>query len=183
MNGCTGKVIFRGSSRKSRRLSASGLTIWIYRHPEEESLQKPRMGMAIPKAYGNAVARNRIKRLLRESFRLNKVRLPPGVDMVFSARSTLAKPRYQTIEPLVLKLWTQAKPVTFIPRLLIRLYQILSSGSARRCRFTPSCSDYMSDALKTKGLFEGLTLGTWRLLKCHPWHKGGYDPVEQITQI
>ena len=69
---------------------------------------KPRLGLAIPKAYGNAVARNRLKRLLRETFRLHKAALPRGVDMVFSARPSLEKPRYQTIEPLVLKLWTLA---------------------------------------------------------------------------
>ena len=67
-----------------------------------------RLGLAIPKAYGNAVARNRIKRLIREVFRLNKAKLPPGVDMVFSARSALEKPRYQSVEPIILKLWALA---------------------------------------------------------------------------
>ena len=83
--------------------------MWVCQCEGEEAKQKPRLGLAIPKAYGNAVARNRLKRLIRETFRLNKTKLPRGVDMVFSARSTLAKPQYQTIEPLVLKLWTQAK--------------------------------------------------------------------------
>jgi ribonuclease P protein component len=83
--------------------------MWVWRHETKETPQKPRLGLAVPKAYGNAVARNRLKRLIRESFRLNKAALPPGVDMVFSARPTLEKkPRYQTIEPLVLKLWTLA---------------------------------------------------------------------------
>ncbi len=83
--------------------------MWAVRQTEAESQQKTRLGLAIPKAYGNAVARNRLKRLLRETFRINKSKLPTGIDMVFSARSALTKPRYQTIEPLVLKLWTQAK--------------------------------------------------------------------------
>jgi ribonuclease P protein component len=81
--------------------------MWVFRG--EQSKRKPRLGLAIPKAYGNAVARNRLKRLIREAFRLNKTKLPPGVDMVFTARSTLAKPRYQTIEPLIMKLWAEAK--------------------------------------------------------------------------
>jgi len=87
----------------------SGLTMWTYRSVSEGMSHRPRLGLAIPKAYGNAVARNRLKRLIREAFRINKAKLPRGVDIVFSARSALGKPRYQTIEPLVLKLWTQAK--------------------------------------------------------------------------
>jgi ribonuclease P protein component len=103
------KSDFKRVFKEGRRVSGSGLTLWVCRRGDEESGEKARLGLAIPKAYGNAVARNRLKRLIREAFRLNKAHLLPGVDMVFSARSSLAKPRYQTIEPLVLKLWTQAK--------------------------------------------------------------------------
>ena len=102
------KCDFKRVLREGRRFSASGLTIWILRREETEAPGKPRLGLAIPKAYGNAVARNRLKRLIRETFRLNKSGLPPAIDMVFSARPSLAKPRYQTIEPLILKLWSLA---------------------------------------------------------------------------
>jgi ribonuclease P protein component len=95
--------------KEGRRFGTSGLTMWSCRLIGEGAGHRPRLGLAIPKAYGNAVARNRLKRLIREAFRINKAKLPPGVDIVFSARSALGKPRYQTIEPLVLKLWTQAK--------------------------------------------------------------------------
>jgi ribonuclease P protein component len=99
---------FKRVIQEGRRFSASGLTVWVFRRSETEEPQKSRLGLAIPKAYGNAVARNRLKRLIRETFRLKKAELPPRIDMVFSARATLAKPRYQTIEPLVMKLWTLA---------------------------------------------------------------------------
>ena len=66
---------------------------------------------------------------------------------------------------------------TFVPRLLIRLYQGAMTGSVRRCRFYPSCSEYMLEALEAKGLFAGLGTGILRILKCHPWHPGGYDPL------
>ena len=103
------KSDFKRVFQEGRRLSVSGLTLWVYRRLPQGADPKPRLGLAVPKVYGNAVARNRIKRLLREVFRLNKNKLPPGVDMVFSARAKDVKPRYQTIEPIVLKLWNLAK--------------------------------------------------------------------------
>jgi ribonuclease P protein component len=109
------KSDFRRVFQEGRRYSASGLTVWVYRpsmgHSTPagpERVQHPRLGLAIPKSYGNAVARNRMKRLLREAFRLNKHRLPADVDMVFSARASERPPRLQTVEPLVLALWTKA---------------------------------------------------------------------------
>ncbi len=68
------------------------------------------MGLAIPRTYGNAVARNRLKRTLREVFRLHKALLPSGTDMVFSARPLSVTPvRYKTVEPLVKELWVKAR--------------------------------------------------------------------------
>lgn len=45
------------------------------------------------------------------------------------------------------------------------------------CRFTPTCSQYMIDALNEHGLFKGLWLGSKRICKCHPYGGSGYDPV------
>lgn len=60
----------------------------------------------------------------------------------------------------------------------IRLYQYLISPLiGPKCRFTPSCSHYAEEALKTHGALKGLTYASLRLAKCHPWHTGGYDPV------
>ncbi len=61
---------------------------------------------------------------------------------------------------------------------LIRGYKkILSPLFGQHCRFFPSCSDYVYEAIDKHGLIKGLYLGTKRLLKCHPLHPGGVDPV------
>ncbi len=46
------------------------------------------------------------------------------------------------------------------------------------CKYHPSCSQYALDALRTHGLVKGAILAGWRLLRCNPWSRGGYDPVE-----
>jgi len=62
--------------------------------------------------------------------------------------------------------------------LLIRLYQhVVSPLLGPRCRFAPSCSAYAADALLEHGLLRGSWLAMRRIVRCHPWHPGGYDPV------
>lgn len=64
--------------------------------------------------------------------------------------------------------------------LCIRLYQKsknpLTNGS---CRFTPTCSQYALQAIERHGAFFGGVLAVWRLLRCNPFAKGGYDPVPE----
>jgi len=64
--------------------------------------------------------------------------------------------------------------------LAIRVYQAtlgpLLALFGPVCRFEPSCSRYMVGALRKYGLVRGVSKGVARLLRCHPWHPGGYDP-------
>lgn len=62
---------------------------------------------------------------------------------------------------------------------LIRAYQtLLSPLLPSACRFYPSCSEYARQAIEEFGFLRGTAKGIVRLLKCHPFHPGGYDPVK-----
>nr|WP_199203612.1 membrane protein insertion efficiency factor YidD [Sporosarcina sp. P34] len=61
---------------------------------------------------------------------------------------------------------------------LIRFYQkFISPLSPPSCRFHPTCSHYAVEAMETHGALKGSWLAVMRILKCHPFHKGGFDPV------
>lgn len=67
---------------------------------------------------------------------------------------------------------------------MVRGYQrlvspMLSYWFGNLCRFHPSCSCYASDALRIHGALRGSGLAAWRVLRCHPFHPGGFDPVPQ----
>lgn len=60
----------------------------------------------------------------------------------------------------------------------LRGYKLLISPLLpSACRFYPTCSEYMLDALKKHGVLKGIWMGLKRLGRCHPFHAGGYDPV------
>jgi putative membrane protein insertion efficiency factor len=62
---------------------------------------------------------------------------------------------------------------------ILRTYQMLISPLLPpACRFTPTCSQYAIDAVAKYGAARGLYLGLRRILRCHPFHPGGYDPVK-----
>lgn len=72
------------------------------------------------------------------------------------------------------------KMINAIPIALIRLYQlVLSPYLGGSCRFHPTCSNYGLEAFKTHHFFKALALTVWRILRCQPFAKGGYDPVPQ----
>jgi putative membrane protein insertion efficiency factor len=61
---------------------------------------------------------------------------------------------------------------------LIRCYQYaISPMLGQNCRFFPSCSDYAAQAIEKYGAYKGAYLGLKRIIRCHPWNPGGFDPV------
>lgn len=67
---------------------------------------------------------------------------------------------------------------------LLRLYQIVGRPLLGPCcRFHPSCSDYAIEAIGRHGALRGSLLTAGRLLRCHPWHPGGLDPVPGTTDM
>ncbi len=67
---------------------------------------------------------------------------------------------------------------------LIKAYKFLISPLlGPSCRYLPTCSEYCIDALKTYGLIKGMFLSFKRVLSCHPWGSGGFDPVKKEIKI
>jgi uncharacterized protein len=70
-----------------------------------------------------------------------------------------------------------ARTVVLLP---IRAYQrLISPMLGAHCKYHPSCSEYAVQAIRRFGILRGLVLAGWRLLRCNPWSRGGFDPVEE----
>jgi uncharacterized protein len=79
-------------------------------------------------------------------------------------------------------LGSRASGVQFAPKnlllLLLRGYKrVLSPMFLPSCRYVPTCSDYAAEAIEKFGAVRGTALASWRLLRCHPFVRGGFDPV------
>lgn len=73
--------------------------------------------------------------------------------------------------------------ITVYQRCISPVLAPLSSvfGLTSACKYTPTCSHYMYEAIETRGIIEGLFLGIKRIGRCHPWSTGGYDPLPKQT--
>lgn len=196
-----------------------------------------RLGITVTKKVGPAVVRNRLKRQVRELFRLNHDQWPAGIDYLFIARQSagqlsrteaaadlcrvgakLGKVRPAAAQPddedngsrkdfqasfspggagdipgddtaqesagkLIVRL--SLNVAAFIQSVLadlalglIFIYQrLISPLLPPACRFRPTCSSYAAQAIRIHGFWRGSYLAAKRLLKCHPLHPGGDDPV------
>jgi uncharacterized protein len=74
--------------------------------------------------------------------------------------------------------WTASSPLRWVATGLIRAYRLTFAGMfGGQCRFSPSCSHYTEEAIRAHGLIRGAALGSWRILRCNPFGRGGIDEV------
>jgi putative membrane protein insertion efficiency factor len=83
------------------------------------------------------------------------------------------------VEPKPPTTGVQGNPLARLVVLVLRGYKtFVSPLFPPSCRFTPTCSQYAIEAVQRRGVVRGLCLSVWRLLRCHPFARGGYDPVK-----
>lgn len=71
-----------------------------------------------------------------------------------------------------------ANPIQSSLLISIRFYRFaISAFLGPCCRFEPTCSTYALEAIKIHGCLQGIRLAIYRIIRCHPWHPGGKDPV------
>ena len=91
--------------------------------------------------------------------------------MIHAAADTLLKMPIRLLASL-------SPPFRYAAVSLIRIYQSLHGAFYTGCcRFEPSCSHYAVEAIETRGLGMGILLSAWRIARCQPFCKGGFDPV------
>ena len=143
----------------------------------------PRLGVSVGKRVGGAVERNRVKRLVRESFWTLAAELSaPDADYVVVARpeaAELARTRGrggfdQALAVLMFRpspIHDEARSAPALARLSARHLPVLGP----RCKYHPTCSEYAVQAIPAYGTLRGSVLAVWRLARCNPWSHSGVD--------
>tara|TARA_B100000965_G_scaffold392287_1_gene401669 strand:- start:1416 stop:1673 length:258 start_codon:yes stop_codon:yes gene_type:complete len=73
--------------------------------------------------------------------------------------------------------------LVFVIILIIKFYQLLVSPILKtNCRYIPTCSEYSILSIKEHGILKGIYMSVLRILSCHPFGKGGYDPIKKKTK-
>ena len=166
--------------RRLYRKGSSAANGYLVLYCRKNGSQANRVGLTVGAKLAHAVQRNRLRRQLREIYRLHETSFARGYDLVVVARS-----RAIGAGARLSFACRKARPadaehaVKRVLLFLIRLYQkYLSPGLPRRCRFSPTCSQYALEAITKYGAVKGGWLALKRLLRCNPFYKGDYfDPV------
>lgn len=66
--------------------------------------------------------------------------------------------------------------------MLINKYKKETANGIHRCKYSPSCSTYARDCYENYNFFVATILGVWRILRCNPFSKGGYDPIPKFRE-
>jgi putative membrane protein insertion efficiency factor/ribonuclease P protein component len=136
-----------------------------------------RLGISVSKkVLKRATSRNRVRRLLKEVFRLRLDEMQGLDNLPWEMFGTSC--RFRTLARSSMSSFDMHGRST-IGLLLGAISRALHClfGFGPCCRFVPSCSAYSSQAIKRHGIFFGAGLAASRILRCHPFGRGGYDPV------
>ena len=196
-NGEFGRVYARGKSYVNQ-----ALVLYVLKTRSKRT----RVGLTATKKIGHAVQRNRARRVMKAAIDEHLDYNIGGYDLVFVARGMTPRLKSWQLSAIVAKLFAQAglpdkaktagrkapshpaagpeaRGVSIFQKALcglIRLYQkFISPGLGRNCRFSPSCSQYGIEAIRTHGCVKGLLLTAWRIARCNPLGRWGYDPVPE----
>ena len=176
---------FAATIRGGRRAGRGTVVVHLLLE-EPAQASTARAGFVVSKAVGNAVVRNKVRRRLRHLVRPLLGDLPAGALLVVRALPAAADGvvRHPRRRP---RLGADGRPaapaaaMSLLARVLTAMVvayrRYVSPALPARCRFYPSCSAYALEALARHGAVRGTGLAVWRLLRCHPFHPGGYDPV------